>query len=501
MAQRLDDLLQGYTQQRIPTLASRTSIPSSRREVKVNRRDALQDDASQPVDQDYLWTAIIRLIGAYADSSDMLVVELMQSEGMSDWKDRISTFRIKIDQDTTRKDACQSIARIRRESEVECSFGNLVKASKEGGMNLAEGQSPALITIGTSSLAQTWYLVHGIAVLIDSEQQSLTIIGDASIISREMADVLGRQIWQLYASVKSDPSLPFKTLQLHSNDLLSQYEPPYDPNEAHLPIEWLYKNAKNRPEAIAHELCDEPDDEQIRYLTFGQLNESSNRMANWLLQNHNVQHGQPIGVMRKRDEHFYIAMAAILKAGCCYLPIDKDLPKERKEFIIRDSDAALLLTDKEGAESNLANKPSFNMDDVSIQKEIAQFHPTAPNVKVDLDDLAYILYTSGTSGNPKGCLLMHRGLYWAIKMFVEIPSKITNPDTDKRLAMAAVAFDVHVSEMVQGWAIGTRLVSISSRMSLLADLQGSIERFGITHIGMVPSMIEATLTKSPSELL
>ncbi|PWN36755.1 acetyl-CoA synthetase-like protein, partial [Meira miltonrushii] len=300
--------------------------------------------------------------------------------------------------------------------------------------------------------------------------------------------------------MKSEPSLPFKRLQIRSEELLSQYERPYDPDEAHLPIEWLRKNARDRPDAIAHELCDEPDDEQIRTLTFGQSDERSNIMANWLLQKHNVQHGKPIGVMRKRDEHFYIAMAAILKAGCCYLPIDKDLPNERKEFIIRDSNAALLLTDEEGAGAGLASKPSFNMDDFSIQKEIAQYDSTAPNVKVDLDDLAYILYTSGTSGNPKGCLLMHRGLYWAIKMFVEIPSKVTNPDTDKRLAMAAVAFDVHVSEMVQGWAIGTRLVSISSRMSLLADLQGTIERFGITHIGMVPSMIEATLTKSPSEL-
>lgn len=508
MTQRLKDLLQGYTQQRIPSLASRTNITSSRLEVNVKRSDATQNDESQTVfigsdDEGYLWTSIIRLIGAYSDSSDILVVEPIHNDKEMDWKDRISTFRIKIDQNVSRKDACQSIARIRKEENIECSIEELKRASLDAGMNLAPGQSPALITIGSYSLAQEnpeWYPMQGIAILINVESDSVSIIGDARIISKEMAEVLGCQVWQLYVCIKNEPSLPFKRLEGLSNDLLSQYEPAYDPEEARLPIEWLLTNARKRPEAIAHELCDEPDDENVRYLTFGQLDERSNRMSNWLLKKHKVQHGQPIGVMRKRDEFFYIAMAAILKAGCCYLPIDKDLPKERKQFIVRDSNAALLLTDQESVEDNLIDQSSFNMDDTLLQEEISQFDSIAPDVKVDLDDLAYILYTSGTSGNPKGCLLMHRGLYWAIKMFVEIPRKVTNPDTDKRLAMAAVAFDVHVSEMIQGWAIGTRLVSVSSRMSLLADLQGTIERFGITHIGMVPSMIEATLTKSPSDL-
>lgn len=68
------------------------------------------------------------------------------------------------------------------------------------------------------------------------------------------------------------------------------------------------------------------------------------------------------------------------------------------------------------------------------------------------------------------------------------------------LFSAAVAFDVHISEMAQSWALGTRLVSVESRLELLADLQENIINFGITHIGMVPSMMEATLTKPAEEL-
>jgi non-ribosomal peptide synthetase component F len=65
----------------------------------------------------------------------------------------------------------------------------------------------------------------------------------------------------------------------------------------------------------------------------------------------------------------------------------------------------------------------------------------------------------------------------------------------------ATAFDVHISEITQSWLLGTRLLSApTSRFALLADLQYHLIHLGITHLGMVPSMIEATLTKNPDEL-
>ena len=51
-----------------------------------------------------------------------------------------------------------------------------------------------------------------------------------------------------------------------------------------------------------------------------------------------------------------------------------------------------------------------------------------------------LMGTAGTTGKPKGCLLNHRGIYWAIKAMCEYPRGVTNPATDKRLAMACVCF-------------------------------------------------------------
>lgn len=98
------------------------------------------------------------------------------------------------------------------------------------------------------------------------------------------------------------------------------------------------------------------------------------------------------------------------------------------------------------------------------------------------------------------------------------PRRVTQPDSDKRLALAcmslsclscvavrrliwlfsAIAFDVHISEICQAWCLGIRLVS-APRYEILADLQENLINLGITHAGMVPSMIEATLT-GPDDL-
>jgi acyl-coenzyme A synthetase/AMP-(fatty) acid ligase len=75
---------------------------------------------------------------------------------------------------------------------------------------------------------------------------------------------------------------------------------------------------------------------------------------------------------------------------------------------------------------------------------------------------------------------------------------VTQPG-DKRLGLASQAFDVHVSEIVQCWALCLTLVS-APRFEVLSDFRGVVERVGITHLGMVPSMLEAMLPEGPEGL-
>ncbi|KAK0465926.1 acetyl-CoA synthetase-like protein [Desarmillaria tabescens] len=266
-----------------------------------------------------------------------------------------------------------------------------------------------------------------------------------------------------------------------------------DLDREHLVLEWLFDHAAKRPDAIAHEIYTSMEKPPF-LLTYGEYNRQSNILARWLVAN-GIHIEDKVALCSPRTPHFYIIMAAILKAGGCYVSIDPELPTERKRFIVEDSGARRVFAAPEDA--SIFGDVAVPITTAFMEQLESDFSDS--NICLaTLPSLAYLLYTSGTTGNPKGCLLTHRGLFWAMDAFCALPKPVTNPDTDKRLALASTAFDVHISEIVQSWCLGSRLVS-APRFELLTQLRRHIISIGVTHIGMVPSMIEALL-ESPDGL-
>ncbi|VDC07058.1 unnamed protein product [Peniophora sp. CBMAI 1063] len=316
------------------------------------------------------------------------------------------------------------------------------------------------------------------------------VLADRALISASSLSNFLSLVIATYTSITASPSSPCTTPPALPQHLLSISTSETDPSHEKVVLEWLFENAANRPDAIAHEVYASLE-RGPEVVTYGELNESTNVLARWLV-------SRGVGVEDKvclcsvRNRGFYVAMAAILKAGACYVSIDIELPDERKKFIEQDSEAKfVLVTDSEAG--RVFARPALVTDDLLSQAR--KEHGNENICLAGLDNLAYLLYTSGTTGNPKGCLLEHRGLYWAMESFCALPRPITNPDTDKRLSLASTAFDVHISEIVQSWCLGTRLVS-APRFELLTNLRTHVVELGITHVGMVPSMIEALLVEA-----
>ena len=191
-----------------------------------------------------------------------------------------------------------------------------------------------------------------------------------------------------------------------------------------------------------------------------------------------------VGLLVERSPEMVAAVLAILKAGAAYLPLDPALPPARLAFIIEDAAPALLLTQRSLAGMAPAGAPVLLLDDAgedAVQRagERAATPPASP------DDLAYVLYTSGTTGKPKGVEVPHRA---AVNVIAQLAEEVGVEAGDVLLAVTTLSFDIATLELFMPLAAGAQLVVASRETAadpvLLAELIG---QSGCTVMQATPS--------------
>lgn len=142
--------------------------------------------------------------------------------------------------------------------------------------------------------------------------------------------------------------------------------------------------------------------------SYGELDGLSDRLASFLLENGTKQ-GDRIAIHLERTPEYLISILAILKIGGAFVPVPSNLPKQRIEYILEDSNCRTVLTTSQ-LKRNIedASLKSVLLD---IQKEkIYAASPKLNPIHVDAQDLAYMIYTSGSTGKPKGVLISQGAL-------------------------------------------------------------------------------------------
>ncbi|WP_295116325.1 non-ribosomal peptide synthetase, partial [uncultured Methanobrevibacter sp.] len=134
-------------------------------------------------------------------------------------------------------------------------------------------------------------------------------------------------------------------------------------------------------------------------LTYDELNKKANRIANALIKK-GVKSKSNIVIMFHRNSNLIAAILGVLKAGCAYIPIDMAFPKERILYMYQNSEADYIL-----AETTDIMENSIGIDELLQEENVEN-----PNVEISPDDLAYLLYTSGSTGLPKGVMGTHRNV-------------------------------------------------------------------------------------------
>jgi len=182
-------------------------------------------------------------------------------------------------------------------------------------------------------------------------------------------------------------------------------------------------------------------------------------------------------------------MLAVLKAGGAYIPLDSEIPADRVNFIMQDSNAKILITSDEILErigSQLDNHLIFNIDrQLSELSDYPNTKPETQNRKST--DLCYIIYTSGTSGMPKGVLLEHRNVLTYIRGALEI-----YPITHNHRALQgfSVSFDASVEEIWVTFAAGATLVVGTFDIMRSGNRFSSIlNQLNITFLSCAPTLL------------
>ncbi len=135
-------------------------------------------------------------------------------------------------------------------------------------------------------------------------------------------------------------------------------------------------------------------------LTYGELEERSNRLARYL-QVQGVQPGELIGISMERSPEMIVSLLGILKSGAAYVPVDPGYPEERKAYMLNDSAVNLLLTQSHVLDRLPAHTAqTICLDTAWEQIEVASGEHMQP-IRNE-QSLMYVLYTSGSTGNPKG---------------------------------------------------------------------------------------------------
>ncbi|KAL8805520.1 MAG: hypothetical protein Q9182_001889 [Xanthomendoza sp. 2 TL-2023] len=321
------------------------------------------------------------------------------------------------------------------------------------------------------------------------------IIGSGQVIDTAHLSILTQQIDAFLSAMLQAPDVPLVQLSsrlpdpLISKTLVSFSE---DVQQAFYqdPLMWVNHYAEIHPQWPAAMFFNSIEDTASESWTFAELQSAYNRVAE-LIRSHGYRY-QKIAVCLDRRLEAYAVVLGILASGNIYLPIDEELPKERKLFLIQDGQAVMLFTITPLA-STFANGGT-ELVFVDADPYTKQHHSSEAPVDTRPIDNAYLLYTSGSTGVPKGVLVGRGNLCSFIEGLSEyihplIPGMRKLPGNGRYLGLASRAFDVHLAEMFLAWRRGLAAVT-APRTLLLDNLELALRTLRITHASFVPSLID-----------
>ena len=296
-----------------------------------------------------------------------------------------------------------------------------------------------------------------------------------SAIPSRFIEMLAEGFSLVLAQVLDNPNMAINGLQCISDSckqrILNLSNGVHNPAIEHSAdaLQLIHANALSQPAKVALKCNDTT-------LTYEELEQKSNRLANFI--NDNVKSKSPIAIAMHRGCDMIVAMLGILKSGRAYLPLDINLPEKRVVGIIRETNVSHIISDSDSRVFD--GVTNIVLDDCNDSAE--SFVCNA-----DINSCAYILYTSGTTGVPKGIPITHHNL----RNLIHNERQIFEIDSDSVvLQYANIFFDASVTEIFTSLAFKATLIIADERQQIdpeaLAEL---LERQKVTCATIPPALL------------
>nr|UZC79442.1 KrmN [uncultured bacterium] len=292
----------------------------------------------------------------------------------------------------------------------------------------------------------------------------------------------------LLAGIVTNPDQPLHTLPLLTE--AEQHQLLVAWNDTHVPFEpgacvhhWVEQQAQRTPHAMAIEY-------EGQQLTYDAFNQRANQLAHFLRQR-GVGPETRVGICLERSVEMIVALLGICKSGGAYVPLDPAYPRDRLAFMMQDSQMRLLVT-----QTSLLEQlpiPDGLPQMVCLDRDwphIATMPSDNPVVQVAAEQLAYIIYTSGSSGAPKAVMVPHRGLRNLVSWYHRV---FDVNASDHTMQFANLIFDASALDIWPTLCRGATLHIVKPElMSAPQRLQDWLIQLGIT-IAHTPTVITEQL--------
>jgi tyrocidine synthetase III len=283
---------------------------------------------------------------------------------------------------------------------------------------------------------------------------SMTVGYNATIYNHDRISLLARHFVNLLEALLAQPMndiLSFNYLTSHEAEVMrggfNNTIRPYSNNRL---LHHLFEEAAEKyagAEALRH---------RGQSVSYKELNSASNIIAR-TLQARGVAGGCNVGILTGRNFSMIRGMLGILKAGAAYVPIDPAYPADRQQYIITNSDIHFIVTDNASVAANaIAGLDGITIIDLNEQEGI---HDDS-NIRLDkpTTDLAYTIYTSGSSGRPKGVMIEHHS---AVNLVEWVNREFSIGTNDRMLFVTSMCFDLSVYDIFGMLAAGGCIVIAS----------------------------------------